>query len=76
MKLGNYKAVIHHGQALCVECVPPETNPDEIEPIFANDEMDSYPLCAVCCELHDYMRISLKQWEVQNEEAFNAIGWD
>lgn len=76
MTLGNYKAVVHCGQVLCVGCVPPDTNPEDIEPIGENDEMDGCPLCAVCTELHDYMRITLKEWEVHNTEAFDAIGWD
>lgn len=75
MGLGQYKAVIYCGQCLCVACLPPDHNSEDVEPIFKDTEIDSYPLCALCGELHDYMRISIKEWEVNNPEAFDVVNW-
>lgn len=75
MKSWEYRAVIYNGQALCVSCVPSDAQSEDIAPIFASEELEEYPICAVCAEVHIYPKISLKPGMINNEDAFDAVNW-
>jgi len=59
MKAWDYDAVISHasGEVYCVTCLPEgvSVEDEEIQPIFALDEVDEYPVCTECGEVHEYM---------------------
>lgn len=55
MKAYDYEAVEYMGEILCVECLPNGYDYDEVEPIFADTEWDTYPVCDHCGETHDYV---------------------
>jgi len=56
MKSDFYAAYVFEGRTYCTDCLPPGSEP-EATPIFADAEFDSYPVCDVCGEQHDYVRL-------------------
>jgi len=55
MKSYDFEAVVYEGEIYCRECSPVATN--EADPIFADSEWDSYPVCSVCSYVHDYVSL-------------------
>lgn len=58
MKSYDYDAVAYDGAIYCTGCLPGEAPADEVMPIFADSETDSYPVCDVCGTEHDYMSLT------------------
>ena len=55
MKSWEYRAVTtEDGSVYCVTCVP-KTQEQNVYPIFADTEWDSYPVCDACRREHDYV---------------------
>jgi hypothetical protein len=59
----DYDAVTYDGSVYCTECLPGSAakHPEEIDPIFADSEWDTPPVCENCGEEHTYMTILHKQ---------------
>ena len=57
MKAYDYKAVAYDGEIYCVECLPDgiTVDDDEVSPIFADSEWDTYPVCDTCGAEHEYV---------------------
>lgn len=53
-----YEAVTHEGSVFCTHCVPSEIEDADTVPIFASEEVDSYPHCDICGALHEYMGLT------------------
>jgi hypothetical protein len=60
MKSYDYDCVAYDCDYYCVQCLPKGIEPDneEVHPIFADSEMDSYPSCCQCGGKHDYMGLT------------------
>lgn len=58
MKSYDFDAVTYDGAVYCCECVPVDANPEDIFPIFADEELDYYPVCDKCGHEHDYMSLT------------------
>jgi len=57
MKSYDYDAVFYDGEIYCNECCPVNLNDEDVMPIFADSEWESYPVCCECGYEHDYMNI-------------------
>lgn len=59
MKHYAFEAVTYDGSVYCVGCLPNgiSIDDDEVEPIVAGQEVDSYPTCDACGTEHDYMAL-------------------
>lgn len=58
MKNYDYEAVIWNGDVYCVDCLPDEdVDPEEIYPIFADQEWEYAPTCCICGHEHNYVSI-------------------
>ena len=57
MKAWDYDCVAYDCAIYCVQCLPEgvDVDDDEVMPIFATDEVESYPTCDACGAEHDYM---------------------
>ncbi len=55
IKAWEYDAVAYDGEIYCTECCPVDYLSDDVMPIFASDEVQTYPVCAHCGTEHDYM---------------------
>jgi hypothetical protein len=55
MKSYEYNACVFKGEILCNECLHLDVKTEEVQPIFADSEWDSYPVCSKCGEVHDYV---------------------
>jgi hypothetical protein len=53
----DFEAVIYHGTVYCSGCMPKSVSlaSEQVYPIFAGTEVDSYPVCDACGREHDYM---------------------
>ena len=60
MKSYDFEAVVIEGAVYCVECVGEGTDleGDDVTPIFADSEHDSYPVCDGCFHVHDYVSLT------------------
>ena len=69
----DYECGAYDGDIYCVECLPEGVNhkdPDSgFYPIFATDEVDSYPVCCECGTEHDYMGLTC--WGLEQLEEYN-----
>lgn len=89
MKSFDYDAVVYDGACYCCGCLEkackaPEgyehqqvtLDSDEVSPIFADSEWDSYPVCCYCGEIHDYISLTDDGWiaeaERQHAEIFHV----
>jgi len=57
MKAFEYDAVIFENEIYCLSCVPDDVSLKDCEPIFADSEWQSYPVCNECEEIHTYVKI-------------------
>jgi len=59
MKLWDFECVAYDGEIYCNDCLPDgvSVNDDEVSPVFAGNEVDSYPVCCECGEKHTYMSL-------------------
>jgi len=57
MKSYDYEAYTHDCSVYCIGCVPPDAEDDELHPIFADSEWDSYPICDACGNILDYVML-------------------
>ena len=57
MKAWNFECVAYDGAIYCVQCLPEGVQEDneEVSPVFATEEVESYPTCDACGAEHDYM---------------------
>ena len=67
-----FDAVTYEGAAYCVGCLSPDTDVDndpEVNPIFADSEWDSYPVCSACGREHDYVNLTTDglRWRSRRE---------
>ena len=55
----DYNAVVYEDEIYCIGCLPATTDEDsdDVYPIFAGSEWDSYPICTVCGNLHEYVSL-------------------
>lgn len=69
MKSYDFDAVAYEGAVYCIECLPEGVNlsDDDVYPVFADQEVDSYPVCDKCGELHDYVTLLIPIMEEQND---------
>jgi hypothetical protein len=60
MNSHDFEAVVIDGAVYCVGCVGEGTDldSDEVSPIFADSEHDSYPVCEGCGHEHDYVSLT------------------
>lgn len=90
MKSYDYDAVVIEGAVYCVGCVGEGTDlgGDDVAPIFADSEHDSYPTCDACGAEHDYVsltdegraaraadEVNAKFGEVDALEAAQGLHW-
>lgn len=59
MKSYDYDAIVVDGEVYCVDCRPKSVRLDDpaVQPIFADSEWDSYPVCCECGTEHDYVTL-------------------
>ncbi len=55
----DYEAVIWDSEVYCIECLPDtvKVTHEDVSPIFAESEWDSYPTCCWCHTVHDYVNL-------------------
>jgi hypothetical protein len=56
----DFEVVLYAQDYYCINCLPLEipTDDPEVTPVFALDEVASYPVCCVCKEEHSYMSLT------------------
>jgi hypothetical protein len=62
----DFDAVVYDCDVCCVACLPDGLTADStdewgepiVHPIFATEEMDSYPVCCECGAEHDYVSLT------------------
>ena len=59
MKAWDFNCVIYDGDYYCNDCLPDgiSVNDDDVSPVFASAEVESYPVCCECGEEHEYMNL-------------------
>jgi len=60
MKAWDYDAAVVGSEVFCIGCLPDPldaAHPD-VQPIFASDEWDVYPVCHKCGREHDYVGLT------------------
>jgi len=59
VKSFDYDAVIYDGEIYCIGCLPKEVDytSDDVFPIFADSEWDTFPVCCVCNTEHEYVSL-------------------
>lgn len=71
MKSYDYDAVVYDGEEFCVECLPDgvDVDSDDVSPIFADSEVDRYPVCRQCGAEHIYMNLTIdgQKWLDERE---------
>lgn len=84
MKAFDYEAVTFDGAVYCVgtcfdtmaagfrEHQRPTLKSDEVSPIFADSEWDSYPVCDICHAEHDYVSLTC-EGAAQTDDAIDAM---
>ena len=67
----DFDAVFFDGECYCIECLPDEIYVDdtEVDPIFADTELDFYPVCCICGRKHEYCGLTIDG--VENEGLDN-----
>jgi hypothetical protein len=55
MKSYDCDAVIFDGEIYCISCLPENVSKNEYDPIFADSEWQSPPVCHECGEIHEYV---------------------
>lgn len=73
MKSFDFYACAYDGAVYCNECLPDgiTTEHEDVSPVFASSEWDSYPCCDKChCE-HDY--VSLTTYGQSHKDLQQAI---
>jgi len=74
MNCTDYEAVITvDGEAVCLDCLKGDPESDEFYPIFADSEWDSYPVCAYCGEVFDYVSLTPEGVETMNADRITCI---
>jgi hypothetical protein len=60
MKAWDFEAVAYDGAVYCVDCLPTGVgvDADDVSPVFADSEWDSYPTCDACGTVHDYVSLT------------------
>lgn len=60
MKSYDYEACAYNGAVYCNQCLPEgvDIESDDVSPIFAESEWDSYPVCDHCGGVHDYVGLT------------------
>jgi len=58
MKSYDYDACAYDGAVYCNGCLPDGVTTDDAHPIFADSEVDSFPVCDQCGAVHDYMTLT------------------
>ena len=69
MNASDYFAVGYEGGVYCTDCLPNgvDVQSDNVVPIFASSEWDSYPVCCMCGQGHDYVCLIEPDTEIMNE---------
>lgn len=57
MKSYDYDAVVFDGEIYCIGCLPENISENECDPIFADSEWQSYPICCECQQVHHYVQM-------------------
>ena len=57
MKSFDYNAMVYDGDVYCVVCLPDGVTTEDADPIFADSEWASVPVCCECGESHDYVSV-------------------
>ena len=59
MNATDFDAVYYDGEAYCTCCLPTGVlvKDEEVSPIFADEEVEQWPICTVCCHVHTYMTL-------------------
>lgn len=73
MKSYDYEACAYDGAVYCNGCLPDgiDENHEDISPVFADSEWDSYPVCDHCGCVHDY--VSLTSVGLAEQEMERAL---
>ena len=56
MNSAHFDAVTYDGSVYCCKCL--ESATEGVYPIFADSEWDSYPVCDICGQVHDYVKLT------------------
>lgn len=69
MHATDFEAVVYDGEEYCIACLPEGVDVDnpEVQPIFAIEERDRYPVCCVCHGEHDYVCLTAEGLRHQTE---------
>lgn len=74
MKSFDYEAyTTADGECYCCGCIAEDTAKDELYPIFADSEWDSYPVCAKCGEEHTYVSLTSEGVARLNEDRISCL---
>ena len=57
MNCFDYDAMALDGEVYCVGCLPDGVTEEEADPIFADSEWQSYPVCGACGTVHEYVTL-------------------
>ena len=73
MKSYDFEACAYDGAIYCTSCLPDGIDEDheDVSPVFADSEHDSYPVCDACGCVHDY--VSLTSYGQAHLDLQNAI---
>ncbi len=60
MESYDYEACVYNSEIYCIGCLPEglDDESEGVDPIFADSEWDSYPVCCECGEVHDYVGLT------------------
>lgn len=78
MKAYDFDCCDYDGEHYCVDCLPGDITPDheDVSPVFADSEVDCYPVCTDCGEKHTYMSLTsegaINEAESNNVEIFHV----
>lgn len=78
MKSYHYEAVTYDASAYCIKCLPPRVTlrSNEVEPIFASNEVDNFPVCDTCRTEHTYMCLTSEGIKNHRPDTCPEDTWD
>ena len=55
MKAYDFEGAVWNDEVYCLDCLPVDPEDEEVQPIFAGSEWESYPTCCECGAEMDYV---------------------
>lgn len=76
MKSYDFEAVVYDGAVYCLGCFDGDTDDEEVSPILADSEWNSYPACTICGDVQDYVGLTSDglRYEFLQGNLSNRVG--